>query len=136
MKRVLIAVVCVIGVLLLACTTPSPTTTNPTTTPATTTAPPQACGGPITITTGGTYSGCYRSTSTSTPAVTISTTQPVTLSRARIIAKGNGVFGEGLPAFNSQFGFRVRADRSGSCGRSPRRLFWIDRPASSSNTTN
>lgn len=51
------------------------------------------CGGPINITTGGTYSGCYQSTSTGTPAVTISTSQPVTLSRAHIIAKGNGVVG-------------------------------------------
>jgi hypothetical protein len=46
---------------------------------------------PITITTGGTYSGCYQSTSTGTPAVTLATSQPVTLDRARVIAKGFGV---------------------------------------------
>ena len=46
---------------------------------------------PITITTGGTYTGWFQSNNSAVPAVTISTTQPVTLSRARIIAKGHGV---------------------------------------------
>jgi hypothetical protein len=69
-------------------TQPVPTTTTvaPTTTtvaPTTTTQPP-SCGGPITITTGGTYSGCYASTSPGTPAVSISTTQPVTLDHATV----------------------------------------------------
>jgi hypothetical protein len=50
-----------------------------------------ACGSPITISTGGTYSGCYQSTSTSVPAVAIATTSAVTLSHAHIIQKGNGV---------------------------------------------
>jgi hypothetical protein len=134
MKRVLIAVVCVIGVLLLACTTPrrpspSPTTTNPTTTPATTTAPPQACGGPITITTGGTYSGCYQSTNVNTPAVRISTTQPVTLSRARIIAKGNGVFGEGLPGIQLTTVDSV-FEQTNPGAVVDHRAVYLDRPAS------
>jgi hypothetical protein len=68
-------------------TTP-PSTAPPSTTPATTT--PASCA-PITITTGGTYSGCYASTSTGTPAVTLATSQPVTLDHARVIAKGFGV---------------------------------------------
>ena len=49
-------------------------------------------GGPITITTGGTYTGSYQSNNDAVPAVTISTTQPVTLSRVHIIAKGIGVW--------------------------------------------
>ena len=49
-------------------------------------------GGPIKITTGGTYTGSYQSNNASVPAVTISTTQPVTLSRMHIIAKGIGVW--------------------------------------------
>ena len=49
-------------------------------------------GGPITITTGGTYTGTYQSNNNAVPAVTISTTQPVTLSRVHIIAKGIGVW--------------------------------------------
>ena len=82
MKRALIAVVCMLVLLLTAAKLPI--------------APqiiilPRECGGPITITTGGTYSGCYWSTSSRTPAVTIWTPQAVTLSRVRIIAKGNGV---------------------------------------------
>ena len=50
-----------------------------------------ACGSAITISSGGTYSGCYQSTATGTPAVTINTTSAVTLSHAHIIAKGEGV---------------------------------------------
>jgi hypothetical protein len=56
---------------------------------APTTAPPTCVS--ITITTGGAYSGCYESTSTGTPAVTLATSQPVTLDHARVIAKGFGV---------------------------------------------
>ena len=52
----------------------------------------QGIGGPITITTGGTYTGWYQSNNNAVPAVTISTTQPVTLSRVHIIAKGVGVW--------------------------------------------
>jgi hypothetical protein len=62
---------------------------TPTTTTTTTTLPP--CGNPITITTGGTYTGCYQSTSTGTPAVTLATNAAVTLDHAHIIAKGFGV---------------------------------------------
>lgn len=72
--------------------TAPPVTSTVTVTPPTT-PPPAPCGGPINITAGGTYSGCYQSTNAGTPAVTISTTAPVTLSKARIIAKGNGVVG-------------------------------------------
>jgi hypothetical protein len=84
-------------------TTTAPSTTTPTTTPtsAPTTAPattpattpttaPTSCA-PIVIRTGGTYSGCYASTSTGTPAVTLSTSQPVTLDHARVVAKGFGI---------------------------------------------
>ena len=73
--------------------TQPPVTTTVTVTPTTTTAPPPPCGGPIVITTGGTYSGCYQSNDVNVPAVSVSTTQPVTLSKARIIAKGTGVSG-------------------------------------------
>src|SRR6266705_2973982 len=60
-----------------------------TTTTAPTTAP-RSCA-PIRITAGGTYSGCYASTSTGTPAVTLATSHPVTLDHARVVAKGFGV---------------------------------------------
>ncbi len=69
----------------------APTTTvAPATTAAPTTTSPPSCF-PITITVGGTYSGCYQSTSAGTPAVTLATSQPVTLSHAHVIAKGYGV---------------------------------------------
>jgi len=69
-------------------TTTSTSTTTTTIAPTTMTLP--LCA-PITITTGGTYSGCYQSTSTGTPAVTLATSAPVTLSRTHVIAKGFGV---------------------------------------------
>jgi hypothetical protein len=77
-------------------TTVAPTTTTvaPTTTtvaPTTTTVGGCSPGTPITITTGGTYSGCYQSTSAGTPAVRVSTTAPVTLDHAQIKAKGDGI---------------------------------------------
>jgi hypothetical protein len=70
-----------------ATTTPAtaPQATTPTSTPA-----PSSCA-PIRITSGGTYSGCYTSSSTGTPAVTLATAQPVKLDHARVIAKGYGV---------------------------------------------
>lgn len=68
---------------------PAPPPPPPTPTPTTTA--PAVCGGPITITAGGTYSGCYQSSSAGTPAVTISTASPVTLDHAHVIAKGYGV---------------------------------------------
>ena len=55
---------------------PSPSPTAPA--PA---APPASTSGPITITAGGTYTGNWESTS-STPAVTIATTQPVTIANS------------------------------------------------------
>jgi hypothetical protein len=69
-------------------TTEAPTTT---TTAATTTTTTAASCDPITITTGGTYSGCYTSTDAAVPAVTLSTTQPVTLDHAQIQEKGSGI---------------------------------------------
>jgi hypothetical protein len=52
---------------------------------------------PITITTGGTYSGCYTSTDVNTPAVTISTSAAVTISGATITSAGLGVAGGASP---------------------------------------
>jgi hypothetical protein len=78
-------------------TTTPPVTAPPTSAPATTAPPtsapattPGSCA-PVRITGGGTYSGCYASTSTGTPAVTLATSQPVTLDHARVVAKGYGV---------------------------------------------
>jgi hypothetical protein len=48
-------------------------------------------GTPITITTGGTYSGCYESTDANVAAVSVNTTASVILSHATIIHKGIGV---------------------------------------------
>jgi len=79
--------------------TSTPTTAAPATAPQATTPPaspvpstpaPSSCA-PIRITSGGTYSGCYTSSSTGTPAVTLATAQPVKLDHARVIAKGYGV---------------------------------------------
>jgi PA14 domain len=53
--------------------------------------PSEACttfSSPITITSGGTYSGCWQSTSFNTPAVTVSTTQPVVIQNSGIKATG------------------------------------------------
>ena len=63
--------------------------------------------GPVTITTGGTYSGTYESRDPNTPAVTIATTQPVVLDGAVIRHTGNGVFAQStranLTVKNSRF---------------------------------
>lgn len=70
-----------------------PSTALPASAPPTSAPPataPSSCA-PIRITSGGTYSGCYASTSTGTPAVTLATTQPVRLDHARVIAKGFGL---------------------------------------------
>ena len=88
--------------------TPTPTDTGTVTpTPSPTTTTPAACGGPITISVGGTYSGCYQSNSTGTAAVTVSTTQPVTLDHAQVVAKGYGLIdgqaGVRLTVTNSKF---------------------------------
>ncbi len=47
--------------------------------------------GPITITTGGTYTGNWQSLNPSTPAVSIKTTQPVTLLNCNVSAVGDGI---------------------------------------------
>lgn len=64
-------------------------------------------GTPITITTGGTYSGCYQSNNNAVPAVTLNTTAPVTLNHAIIRSKGAGVFwgatGTNLTVVDSTF---------------------------------
>jgi hypothetical protein len=52
---------------------------------------PARCGPPITISSGGTYAGCYESTDPDVPAVTITTTAAVTLSWATIRHKGRGI---------------------------------------------
>jgi hypothetical protein len=49
---------------------------------------PQAASGPIRITSGGTYSGIWNSDDPTTPAVTISTDQPVTLEDSQITGRG------------------------------------------------
>jgi hypothetical protein len=54
-------------------------------------AAPANCGGPIRITKGGTYSGCYQSTSTGTAAVTVATTEPVEIDHATIRHTGAGI---------------------------------------------
>ena len=69
---------------------PAPTTTLA---PITTTTTITTTCDPITITTGGTYSGCYESTSPSTPAVRIQTTAAVTLDHATIRHAGIGIQG-------------------------------------------
>jgi alkylated DNA nucleotide flippase Atl1 len=78
-------------------TAPTTTTVAPTTTEPmpTTTVTMQGCQAPITISSGGVYSlGCVESTSTGTPAITISTTQPVTIERMLIKHKGVGVYAQ------------------------------------------
>lgn len=49
------------------------------------------CNGPLTITTGGTYTGCYQSTDSNKAAITVATTQPVTINRATIKHAGVGI---------------------------------------------
>src|SRR6185369_15037341 len=47
--------------------------------------------GPITISAGGTYTGNWESTNYNTPAVNITTNQPVTINNSCIRSKGHGV---------------------------------------------
>lgn len=54
---------------------------------------PGACSGPLTISSGGTYTGCYESNDPATPAINITTTSAVTLSRVTIKHRGQGVRG-------------------------------------------
>jgi chitinase len=53
--------------------------------------------GPITITTGGTYTGNYRSTDSGTPAVTIATSSPVVLQGCTIVGAGDLIQANGVP---------------------------------------
>jgi hypothetical protein len=115
MKRILLALALITGLVATApglqagaghnpnhkpkptTTTSSSTTTTTTTAPpptTTTTTLPPSCspGTPINVTTGGTYNGCYRSTDPAVPAVRISTTAPVELDHARIEHTGIGVY--------------------------------------------
>lgn len=62
-----------------------------TSTVETTTTVPTGCDGPVTITVGGTYTGCYQSAEPSTPAVRIATTAPVTLDHATVQHVGYGI---------------------------------------------
>jgi hypothetical protein len=57
-------------------------------------------GTPITITAGGTYSGCYRSTNPAVPAVTLATTTPVLLSHARVEHAGNIIYAQNTTGTN------------------------------------
>jgi hypothetical protein len=52
------------------------------------------CGEPITISTGGTYGGCHESTLAGTPAVSIATTAPVTISHMTVKHKGAGIWAQ------------------------------------------
>lgn len=94
-------------------TTAQPTTTTlaATTTSTvmpTTTVTMGGCQAPLTISSGGVYSlGCRESTSVGTPAITINTTQPVTIDRMTIKHRGIGisynVSGVNLTVTNSTF---------------------------------
>ncbi|MEO7980318.1 MAG: lamin tail domain-containing protein [Sporichthyaceae bacterium] len=59
---------------------------------------PTAFQGPLTITSGGTYTGRYESTVASRPAVTIATSEPVVLSHMTVRHKGSGVFAQSTRA--------------------------------------
>jgi len=89
-------------------TTAPPTTTTttapPTTTTTTTTAPPTTTTttvpgssdcttyeGPVTISTGGTYTGCWSSNNPNTPAVNVTTSAPVSIVNSGIQSKGHGI---------------------------------------------
>jgi hypothetical protein len=74
-------------------TTITPTTTAP---PTTTTTVPgsSSCAtyqGPVTISTGGSYTGCWSSTNPNTPAVNVTTSSPVTIVNSGIQSKGHGI---------------------------------------------
>jgi hypothetical protein len=85
-------------------TTTGATTTTPE--PSSTTVAGGSCSGPITVTAGGTYTGCFQSTDGATPAVTVATSEPVALDHAEIRAAGDGIHGVGairLAVTNSKF---------------------------------
>jgi hypothetical protein len=89
-------------------TTTAATTTTTTVAPTTTTEPMPittttmgGCQAPLTISTDGVYSlGCYESTSPGTPAITIATTQPVTLDRMTIKHRGDAVYAQNTTGTN------------------------------------
>lgn len=56
--------------------------------------------GPATISVGGSYSGWYESTDPNTPAVTISTTDPVTFDHARFRHRGFGLWAQATTGTN------------------------------------
>lgn len=75
-------------------TTAAPATTTTTIMATSTTTTLGPCSGPLTINAGGSYSGCFESTDPEIPAVTIATTQPVTLERVHVRHAGFGVFAQ------------------------------------------
>ena len=75
-------------------TTRSTPTAQPTSTPtAAPTSAPIQWSGPITITKGGTYSGNWQSTSSTVPAVSIRTSEPVVLENCRVRGSGHLITG-------------------------------------------
>jgi hypothetical protein len=52
-------------------------------------APSAACVGPLTITAGGTYSGCWVSSDASKPAVLVNTTEPVVIANSTVSGSGD-----------------------------------------------
>lgn len=84
--------------------------------------------GPITITQGGTYTGCWQTTTPGTNAVTIATSQPVTIINSTMKGNyrliGNSVNGINLTVKNSYF---IGVTPSG--GVDSRRAMWVTNPS-------
>ena len=77
-------------------TTAAPTTTTTAAPPTTTTTVPGSSNctsyqGPVTISTGGSYTGCWSSNNPNTPAVNVTTSSPVTIVNSGIQSKGHGI---------------------------------------------
>ncbi len=75
---------------------PSTTTTTTAAPPTTTTTVPGSSNctsyqGPVTISTGGSYTGCWSSNNPNTPAVNVTTSSPVTIVNSGIQSKGHGI---------------------------------------------
>ena len=91
---------------------------------------PVVYSGPITITSGGTYTGNWKSTSPTVNAVTISTTSPVTITNSNIQGAGdlirNGVGGINLTVTNTK-GYGLNP---GVSGYSPGRFIYAYQPSS------
>lgn len=101
----------------------APTPTNPGT--------PTTCttfSTPITITTGGTYTGCWQTTSGNAPAVVIATTQPVIIQNSTMKGPGRLVSenttGINLTIRNSNF---IGVTPSGTVDN--RRAVWVRKPS-------